>query len=70
MPVKEVIRLARLHYYRTKDETARDALAEAMRLYQSGMSQFAKHRALDSLRASVGRQHPDYKAASKGEAGY
>lgn len=70
MPVKEVIRLARLHYYRTQSEAARTALAEAMRLYQSGMSTYAKHKALDSLRASVGRLHPDYKAASEGEAGY
>lgn len=63
MNAEKTIILARKHLGGDMESSARLCLADAISLYDNGDYQYAKNRALDSLRYSIGILHPDYKKA-------
>lgn len=62
MQVSQVLAPARKHI---ANDSARLCLADAVALYDEGAYDFAKCRALESLKYSVGVFHADYKSAAK-----
>lgn len=65
MQVSKVMALARKHLGSgDMESSARLCMADAVNLYNEGLYDFAKARALASLEYSVGIFHPDYKKAS------
>lgn len=64
---RDLIALARFHVMdRTcaMQSSAELCLADAVRCYDAGEYEFARMRAIDSLRYTVGMFHPDYKKAT------
>ena len=63
----QVLKLARKHIGKgDMESSARLSLSDANHLYDRGLLDYAKKRALDSLKYSVGVFHADYKKASQG----
>lgn len=65
MNTKEVIALARKNLGGQMESSARLCLQDAVNLADKGDLIYAKARALDSLKYSVGMFHKDYQRASK-----
>jgi hypothetical protein len=64
MHTTKVIHLARKHIGKgDMESSARVSLSDAMHLYERGLLDYAKSRALNSLKYSVGVFHADYKKA-------
>lgn len=63
MNAEKTIILARKHLGGDMESSARLCLADAISLYDKGDTEYAKKRALESLRYSIGILHPDYKKA-------
>ena len=63
----QILKLARKHIGTgDMESSARLSLSDANHLYDRGLLDYAKKRALESLKYSVGIFHPDYKKASEG----
>jgi hypothetical protein len=66
MTTNKVMALARKHLGKgTMESSARVCLSDANHLFDRGLIDNAKKRALDSLRFSVGIFHQDYIKATK-----
>jgi hypothetical protein len=66
MTTDKVMALARKHIGKgIMDSSARVCLSDANHLFDRGLLDYAKKRALDSLRFSVGIFHQDYIKATK-----
>lgn len=64
MQTDKIIALARKHIGKgTMESSARVCLSDANHLFDRGLIDYAKKRALDSLKYSVGILHQDYKKA-------
>jgi hypothetical protein len=64
MQTAKVMALARKHIGKgTMESSARLCLSDANHLFDRGLIDYAKKRALDSLKYSVGILHQDYKKA-------
>jgi len=64
MQTDKVIALARKHIGKgTMESSARVCLSDANHLFDRGLIDYAKKRALDSLKYSVGIFHKDYQKA-------
>lgn len=66
MTTQQVIVTARKHVANgaAMESSARLCLADAVRLADDGDLQYARARAIDSLRYSIGILHPDFDRAS------
>jgi hypothetical protein len=65
MTTDKVMALARKHLGKgMMESSARLCLSDANHLFDRGLLDYAKKRALDSLRFSVGIFHQDYKKAN------
>ena len=66
MTADKAITLARKHIGKgIMESSARVCLSDAIHLFDRGLVDYAKKRALDSLKYSIGILHADYKKASQ-----
>jgi hypothetical protein len=64
MQTEKIMALARKHIGKgMMESSARVCLSDANHLFDRGLIDYAKKRALDSLKYSVGILHKDYKKA-------
>ncbi|BAU40154.1 hypothetical protein [Ralstonia phage RSP15] len=63
MKVQDIIKLAEKHVKVTGNTSAAICLQDAKSMIERGFDNYARVRALDSLKHSVGVFHSDYKKA-------